>query len=73
MSKDNWVNELSVGKTNEIVNNPYTGASEELKPLEVAVYDYIKGCEGWGLYNEMQKGLDWFRKSNPNAYMTLLD
>ena len=25
------------------------------------------------LTNDMRKGLDWFRSTNPSAYMTLLD
>jgi hypothetical protein len=44
-----------------------------LSPDEVAVYDYVKGCELIGDYKGVRKGLDWFREHNCEAYMTLLD
>lgn len=52
------------------------------------MYDFIKGAEFTiatqfsdnimhpdtiNLQNDMRKGLDWFRTTNPSAYMTLLD
>ena len=52
------------------------------------MYDFIMGCEmviemkyngnmfdprTADLQKDMRKGLDWFRRSNPSAYMTLLD
>ena len=50
------------------------------------MYDFIMGCqlmmEMMGgpfagttqeVQNNMKKGLDWFRKNNKKAYMTLLD
>ena len=55
------------------VQNPFSGESATLDPEEVAVYDYIKGCELMGDYTGVRKGLDWFAKKNPEAYMTLLD
>ncbi len=55
------------------VQNPFSGESIELQPDEVAVYDYLKGCELIGDYKGVRKGLDWFRKHNCEAYMTLLD
>ena len=51
----------------------YTGLNATLAPLEVAVYDFIKGCEAtqqWDLFDE---AIVWFRSQNPKAYMTLLD
>jgi hypothetical protein len=44
-----------------------------LSPDEVAVYDYLKGCELIGDYKGVRKGLDWFIENNCEAYMTLLD
>jgi len=44
-----------------------------LDPDEVAVYDYLKGCEMMGDYPMLEKCLDWFMRKNPSAYMTLLD
>ncbi len=55
------------------VQNPYSGEGCVLKPDAIAVYDYIKGCEALGETEGMYKGLDWFKKYEPNAYMVLLD
>ena len=68
-----WLGQLHVGKEAETVSNMYTGLNATLAPLEVAVYDFIKGCEAtqqWDLFDEAR---DWFRGQNPKAYMTLLD
>lgn len=56
-----------------VVENPFSGESAVLSPDEVAVYDYIKGCELMGDYEGVRRGLDWFSRANPEAYMTLLD
>jgi hypothetical protein len=55
------------------VRNPFSGESAVLSPEEVAVYDYLKGCEMMGDYKGLRKGLEWFMKNNAEAYMTLLD
>ena len=55
------------------VENPFSGASIMLNPEEVAVYDYLKGCELIGDYKGLQKGIDWFMRNNAEAYMVLLD
>ena len=55
------------------VENPFSGESIMLEPDEVAVYDYLKGCELIGDYKGLQKGIDWFIKNNSEAYMVLLD
>ena len=55
------------------VQNPFSGESTILTPDEVAVYDYLKGCELVGDYKGLRKALDWFRTNNGNAYMILLD
>jgi hypothetical protein len=55
------------------VQNPFSGESTILTPDEVAVYDYLKGCELIGDYKGLRKALDWFRTNNGNAYMILLD
>lgn len=65
--------DIFVGTENEIVTNPFSGESVELTPEAVAVYDTIKGCEMFGDYTGVRKGLDWFRKHYPNEYMILLD
>ena len=55
------------------VKNPFSGESIELTPEEVAVYDYLKGCELMGDYKGLRKGIDWFIDNNAEAYMVLLD
>jgi hypothetical protein len=55
------------------VTNPFSGESVTLTPEEVAVYDTITGANMIGDYKTVRKGLDWFRKVNPSAYMVLLD
>ena len=55
------------------VQNPFSGETAELTPEEVAVYDYLKGCELIGDYTSLRRALDWFSRKNPEAYMTLLD
>lgn len=55
------------------VRNPFSGEACMLSPEEVAVYDYLKGCELVGDYTSLRRALEWFMKNNPDAYMTLLD
>lgn len=55
------------------VKNPYSGETIVLTPEEVSVYDYLKGCELVGDYEGLRRGIDWFSKNNPEAYMVLLD
>ena len=72
----------------ETVTNPYSGEEFELTGPELSMYDFIKGAEytiavqfnddilhpdSSKLQNDLYKAIDWFRKTNPEAYMTLLD
>jgi len=57
----------------ETVTNRFTGESIELTATELAMYDVIKGAEFTRNYKILQKGLDWFRQANAEAYMILLD
>ena len=72
----------------DLVSNPFTGQQAILTPNELAIYDFIKGCEYTisvtfdddilhpevaKLSDQMRKGLDWFRQANARAYMILLD
>ena len=65
----------------DTVSNPYTGDSIDLTAEELSMYDFIKGAEfvmsgmssNAKLLSEMRRGLDWFRRANPEAYMILLD
>ena len=64
------------------VRNRFSGEEYELNNVELSMYDFIIGStmvlEMTGGYNhtdvkELRKGLDWFKKNNPEAYMILLD
>lgn len=57
----------------DTVSNPFTGDSVELTAEELSMYDLIMGAQMLQRYDVMQKGLDWFRRANGEAYMTLLD
>ena len=63
------------------VTNRFGGDSCYLNAEELSMYDFIIGASTlmeMGMYSpknidDMRKGLNWFRKNNPSAYMTLLD
>ena len=70
----------------ETVSNPFSGQSIAMPKVAVAVYDIIMGSQqiatkadqlhGDGtspLWNDVRKGLDWFRKYFAKEYMVLLD
>ena len=61
------------------VTNRFGGDSCYLNNIELSIYDFIIGSSTimeMGLDTDVEnlrKGLDWFRKNNPKAYMVLLD
>lgn len=56
------------------VTNPFSGASIDLTPAELSMYDFIMGCVYVGKQDQtFVKALNWFRRANPDAYMVLLD
>ena len=63
------------------VTNRFGGDSCHLNNVELSMYDFVIGASTMvemGMYrdnivSELRKGLDWFRKNNPTAYMILLD
>ena len=64
------------------VTNRFSGEEYKLNNVELSMYDFIIGATQMaemGVFNtphhiqELRKGLDWFRKHNPKAYMVLLD
>ena len=57
----------------EEIKNPFTGEKVMLPPDAVAVYDTINGAELIGNYSHLRKGIAWFQKHEPDAYMKLLD
>ena len=65
-----------------VVRNRFGGGEIELNNVELSMYDFVIGSsiimEMSGGYkhtdvNLLRKGLDWFRKNNPEANMVLLD
>ena len=71
-------------KKGAVVRNRFGGGEIELNNVELSMYDFVMGAsilvEMTGPWegdsktiNELRKGLDWFRKNNPEAYMVLLD
>lgn len=67
----------------ETVTNPFTGESFELTAIELAIYDFIMGCNivfakapkrvNDDMIRDFDRALTWFRVNNPQAYMVLLD
>ena len=63
------------------VTNRFGGDSCLLNNVELSMYDYIIGASNMlemGMHHntlviDLRKGLNWFRKNNPKAYMVLLD
>ena len=69
------------------VQNRFGGDSIKLTALELSIYDTIIGLDSMSSngfsavngipmanqYEEIRRGLDWFMKFNPKAYMILLD
>ena len=63
------------------VRNPFSGEEYSLNAKELSMYDFIMGVQmvvQMGMTNpqmvtDLQKGLDWFRINNKEAYMVLLD
>jgi len=63
------------------VRNRFSGEEYELNNVELSMYDFVIGSSmvmEMGVHHdslviELRKGLDWFRKNNPKAYMVLLD
>ena len=61
------------------VQNRFSGEEYELNNVELSMYDLVMGASilsetgnDWAA-KDLRRGLDWFRKNNPRAYMVLLD
>ena len=67
----------------DTVKNPFSGEEYELNATELSMYDFVIGSQVViemqpktitpKMISDFQKGLDWFRKNNSQAYMVLLD
>ena len=75
-----WFNG-TIYKEGGTVANRFTGEEYELNNIELSMYDFVMGATLMyelgmhhdSLVTELRKGLDWFKKYNPTAYMALLD
>ena len=75
-----WFNGEIYDKGAEVTNR-FGGDSCYLNNVELSIYDFVIGASDMvelGMHHDkliidLRKGLDWFRKNNINAYMTLLD
>jgi hypothetical protein len=75
-----WFNG-KIYKEGGIVENRFSGEEYELNNIELSMYDLIMGAtivlemgvENDEIIKTIRKGLDWFRKNNPKAYIVLLD
>ena len=77
----NWFNG-EIYEKGDTVANRFSGEEYELNNIELSIYDFVIGASittEMGIFNtpqhisDLRKGLDWFRKHNPEAYMVLLD
>ena len=67
----------------DIVRNPFSKEEYKLNNVELSMYDFIIGSQMVfelaphtvtpDKVKDFQRGLDWFRKHNTEAYMVLLD
>jgi hypothetical protein len=67
----------------DTVRNPFSGEEYELNNVELSMYDFIIGNQlvfemaphtiSDGQVRDFQRGLNWFRKHNVDAYYKLLD
>jgi hypothetical protein len=76
-----WFNGVIYDKGG-IVANRFSGEEIELNNVELSMYDFVMGASitvEMGIFNtskhvkDLRKGLEWFMKYNPEAYMVLLD
>ena len=76
-----WFNGVIYDK-GAVVQNRFGGAEIELNNVELSMYDFVMGASitiEMGMFNtpnhvkDLRKGLQWFMKYNPEAYMVLLD
>ena len=83
-----WFNGEIYGE-GAVVKNPFSGDTCKLNAKELSMYDFVVGANRVlemlydnkaepndrieKLYDDLYKGLDWFKKYNAKAYMILLD
>ena len=86
--KPKWFNG-EIYNEGAVVTNPFSGEKYELNNVELSIYDFVVGANRVlemlhdnktesndridKLYDDLYKGLDWFKKYNTKAYMILLD
>jgi trimethylamine:corrinoid methyltransferase-like protein len=55
------------------IKNRFSGQSTTMPAFAAAVYDVIIGAEMLKQYDDVRKGLDWFKKYFAAQYMVVLD
>lgn len=74
LQEHRFIKKLKLKKEKEMVRNPYSGSGVYLTPLQVAVYDYIRGCEILGSKTKDKEiAIGIFKKYWPKEYQILLD
>ena len=61
------------GEKDVVIANRMNGEKATVPGYAAAVYDVIIGSEQFQQWDDVQKGLDWFKKYFPKQYMVLLD
>ena len=68
--------------TGDKVTNRFSWEEYKLTAEELSMYDFIMGAQivlemsmkyDTQMVADLRKGLEWFKKNNSKAYMTLLD
>lgn len=75
-AEQDLINNLDWDRTSDkkvSIENPYSGQSCELDERGVALHDFIKGAEAFGLNQKFSLGISLFAKLYPSEYYTLLD
>ena len=72
-----------ISSEGDICKNPFSGNKYELNNIELSMYEYIIGTQMMMKMQpesitqenvaDFQKGLDWLKENNPEAYSVLLD
>jgi trimethylamine:corrinoid methyltransferase-like protein len=55
------------------IKNRFSGQSTTMPAFAAAVYDVIIGAEMLKQYDDVRKGLDWFKQHFAEQYMVVLD
>ena len=68
-------------KEGETITNPYSGVKSTLTAEELSMYDYIRGVQLFldmghkdkNIIKDFQKGINWLKENNLQAYNNLVE